>query len=140
MIWHLVLCILSRYSTQTRSLPWQDSATSSVCEIIVAVARFFLSASRLLGYLLFSPEKKGGKRNKGAFLFFRSGYRQQMYARQKKKEEKDRKWEELCTVQRYSNKKQMVQNKSSYVDVFGSICQRKTKIKFDFFFSSAIRI
>lgn len=34
----------------------------------------------------------------------------------------------------------MVQNKSSYVDVFGSICQRKTKIKFDFFFSSVIRI
>lgn len=90
MIWHLVLCILSQYSTQTRDAAYPGRILlPALCARLLLLLPGF-SSLPVAYWAIFSSrqKKKGGKRNKGAFLFFRSGYRQQMYARQKKKKKK----------------------------------------------------
>lgn len=138
MIWHLVLCIVSRYSTQTRDAAYPGRIPlPALCARLLLLLPGFSSLPVACWAIFYSRQKKKVERGTRVH-FYSSGVVTGNKCMQGKK--KRRKWEELCTVQRYSNKKQMVQNKSSYVDVFGSICQRKTKIKFDFFFSSVIRI
>lgn len=90
MIWHLVLCILSRHSTQTRSLPWQDFATSSVCETIVAAARFFFPLCQSLAGLSFllARKKKRWKEEQGCISILQEWFRSTNVCKAKKKRKK----------------------------------------------------